>query len=87
MQRKNSGRSANPDKVTGRNASATKSGPGRFHKAEHSKATPSKPPTAGRGFVLHTASIGKKNRKERIKSLGGIRQFKKWERTALAMES
>lgn len=61
------------------NASATKRGPGRHHSQGAHKATPIKDKGASAGFVLHQASLGKRNRKARIKALGGIRQFKRWE--------
>jgi hypothetical protein len=62
-------------------ASATKSGPGRYHSAGCQKASPVKSAGAPRGFVLHT-NAEKRNRRDRIKALGGIRQFKRWEREA-----
>ena len=62
-----------------KNPSTTKSGPGRFHQAGHKKASPIKSKGAPRGFVLHT-NPEKRNRRDRIQALGGIRQFKKWER-------
>ncbi len=41
---------------TNRNPSATKSGPGRYHKSGHEKASPIKSKGAPRGFVLHSST-------------------------------
>jgi hypothetical protein len=52
------------------NPSATKRGPGRYHSAGHSKATPTKSKGAPRGFVLHTASPAKQQRRADVKAHG-----------------
>jgi poly(3-hydroxybutyrate) depolymerase len=63
-----------------KNASATKSGPGRHHKAEHAKASPHKNKGASREFVLHTASAEKRDRKLLI-ALHGRRQWLRMSKT------
>ena len=59
-----------------KNASTTKSGPGRYHKAAHSKDSPHQSKGAPSGFVLHTASPEKQSRR-RLVAFVGIRQHKK----------
>lgn len=80
-QRKNSGRASREGCTTDRNASATKRGPGRFHAAGHHKATPPKSKGAPHGFVLHTASEARKERRTQIKAFGrrqGLKAIKYW---------
>ena len=55
----------------------TKSGPGRFHKSGHQKATPIKQHGASFDFVLHKASNARSNRRAVIEAVGGIRQYKR----------
>jgi len=77
MQRKNSGRKAQRNGNTNREPSATKAGPGRYHKHGHFKTAPKASAGAGADFVLHAASNEKRNRRATIKAVGGIRQFKR----------
>jgi hypothetical protein len=50
-------------------ASATKSGPGRYHSDDHSKATPI-PPRGSARMVLHKASQTKRDRRALVKQFG-----------------
>lgn len=68
-------------------ASATKSGPGRYHRQGEPKASPIKAKGAPRGFVLHQASQAKRNRKALIAMAGGIRGFKRQMRANLQAEA
>ena len=56
--------------------SATKSGPGRYHSAGATKASPIKSKGAPRGFVLHAASEAKRDRRAIVRAVG-VRQHKK----------
>ena len=60
-----------------KHASSTKRGPGRYHSNGHTKASLPKPPSAGMGFVLHTASPAKKARKAAIKRLGSVKAYRR----------
>jgi hypothetical protein len=60
------------------NASATKRGPGRFHKQGHQKASQPKVRGASFDFVLHTNPM-KAARRETKRGLGGHRQWKRRE--------
>jgi hypothetical protein len=64
-----------------KNASATKSGPGRYHDAGHEKSSPVKSKGASRGFALHTASGERKSRRELVKAHGrrqALKMLKFW---------
>ena len=49
--------------MSAKQPTTTKSGPGRFHKSGHQKATPVKSHGAPAGFVIHKASNAKRNRR------------------------
>jgi len=57
--------------ITNRQPSATKKGPGRYHKAGHKKAQPARSPGgADFGFVLHQAAPEKQMRRELVQRVG-----------------
>lgn len=53
-----------------KNASATKSGPGRYHKVGHEKDRPASSKGAPAGFALHQATPARKQRRELLKTFG-----------------
>lgn len=64
-----------------KNASATKSGPGRFHKQGHQKAGPIKHEGAPSTFTLHKASAAKKERRALVAAHGrrqALKAIKYW---------
>ena len=63
--------------MSAKQPATTKSGPGRFHKSGHQKATPVKSHGAPAGFVIHKASNAKRNRRTVIEAVGGVRQYKR----------
>lgn len=64
---------------TRKEPSTTKRGPGREHHSGHKKASPIKSKGAGIGFVQHTASAAKRERRRVIAAIG-IRQYKRRDR-------
>ena len=64
-------------------ASATKTGPGRYHQAGHKKATPKPSKGAPAYFEVHKASASKRLRRIGIKA-AGRRQFLKHMKLARA---
>ena len=74
--------------MSAKQPSTTKSGPGRFHKAGHQKATPIKSHGATAGFVIHAASPAKRERRALVKALGRRQALKqiKAERAAMKLE-
>ena len=65
--------------MSAKQPSTTKSGPGRFHKSGHQKATPIKQHGAPAGFAVHAASPAKRERRALVKANGrrqALRQIK-----------
>lgn len=61
--------------ITSKHPSATKRGPGRYHHAGHTKATPVPSKGVPSGFVLHKASAEKQERRNTMQAIGGRRQY------------
>ena len=65
--------------MSAKQPSTTKSGPSRFHKSGHQKATPIKSHGATAWFVIHAASPAKRERRALVKVHGrrqALRQIK-----------